>query len=282
MGLLFGLSTAFSWGLEDYLLAITSRRIGALSALLALHFASIALLAVVVLGDGSANGVEWSQAGVLIVVGLIGGFGYLCFLRALILGPVSIVSAIVSGYAVVILLWALAVLGERPGRVQSIGVAITLTGVAFASIRFGDLRHVKRGVPGLWLSLIATLTLGSWIFAIQAYGNEVGILVSLLIGRGSATVLLVSVVLVGGAAGISSGPVSVLAIVAGVLDTLGYVLFHLGTEREQTAVVAVASSTYFLVPVGLGVWLLRERPGLNQWFGIVLIVVGLMFLGPVG
>jgi drug/metabolite transporter (DMT)-like permease len=282
VGVFFGLSTALSWGFEDYVLAITSRRIGALAALLGLHFASMTLLAVLVLGGGSLNGLHWSQAGVLVVVGLIGGFGYLCFLRALILGPVSIVSAIVSGYAVVILLWALAVFGERPGPAQAAGVAVTLTGVGFASIRFGELREVHRRVPALWLSLIATVTLGSWIFAIQAFGKDVGVLVSLLVGRGSATVLLLVVLLAGGVATISSRRESALVLLAGMLDTLGYVLFQFGIDGEQIGVVAVASSTYFLVPVALGVWLLRERPFPNQWFGIALIAAGLILLGPVG
>jgi drug/metabolite transporter (DMT)-like permease len=282
VGVIFGLSTALSWGLEDYLLAVASRRIGAFTALLGLHFASIAVLAALVVGDGTWTELKWSQAGALVAVGLVGGLGYLCFLRALMLGPVSIVSAIVSGYAVVILLWALAVLGERPGPAQAVGIGITLTGVVFASVRFGDLRQLTRGVPGLWLSLVATLTLGSWIFAIQAYGDDVGIAVSLLVGRGSAAVLLLSAFVFGGAAVISSARMSALAIVAGLLDTLGYVLFQLGTDHEQTGVVAVASSTYFLVPVALGVWLLRERPALNQWCGIALIVAGLALLGPVG
>jgi drug/metabolite transporter (DMT)-like permease len=283
VGVIFGLSTALTWGFEDYLLAVAARRIGALTALLGLHFASIAVLAALVIGGGtSSTDLQWSQAGVLVAVGLVGGIGYLCFLRALMLGPVSIVSAIVSGYAVVILLWALAVLGERPGPAQAVGVAVTLTGVVFASIRFGDLRRLGRGVPGLWLSLVATLTLGSWIFAIQSYGDDVGIAVSLLVGRGSAAVLLLSAFLLGGTATSSSLRVSVLTIVAGLLDTLGYVLFQLGTHHEQTGIVAVASSTYFLVPVALGVWLLRERPALNQWCGIALIVAGLMLLGPAG
>jgi drug/metabolite transporter (DMT)-like permease len=280
VGVLLGLSTALSWGCEDYLLAISSRRIGALLALLGLHIASISVLTAIVLGHGTATTtLSWDQAAVLVAAGLVGGVGYLCFLRALVLGPVSIVSAIVSGYAIVILLWAIVVLGERPGPLQALGVAVTLAGVLFASLRLGDLKELSSGVPGLWLSLIATVTLGSWIFAVQSYGDDVGIVLSLLVGRGSATVLLLSAFVLGGAATVSSFRMSALAVIAGLLDTIGYVLFQLGTDHEQTGIVAVASSTYFLVPVALGVWLLRERPALSQWCGITLIVAGLTLLG---
>jgi drug/metabolite transporter (DMT)-like permease len=279
MGVLFGLATALSWGTEDYLAAVASRRAGALVALLGLHLTSVIFLGVWVVGSGASE-LPPGDGLALVGIGFVGGLGYLCFLRAMVVAPVSIVSAIVSGYSVVILLWALVLLDEVPAMGQSFGTALTLGGVVLSCVRGSELRRAQGALPGLVLSLCATLTLGSWIFAIEHYGKSVGIVLALLVGRLSATVLLLTIAafrLRSGAFSLRTLPAAV--VIAGLLDTLGYVFFQLGTRHGQTGVVAVASSVYFLVPVGLAVWLLRERPARTQWLGFLFIVVGLLLLG---
>ena len=67
--------------------------------------------------------------------------------------------------------------------------------------------------------------------------------------------------------------------VAGVLDSLGYVAFNLGTREADTSVVATASAPYAVVPVVAGVLLFRERPTVSQWTGILTVVAGVVLLG---
>jgi drug/metabolite transporter (DMT)-like permease len=43
--------------------------------------------------------------------------------------------------------------------------------------------------------------------------------------------------------------------------------------------VATASAPYAVMPIVMGVWLLRERPTPVQWSGVALIIVGLITLG---
>ena len=64
-----------------------------------------------------------------------------------------------------------------------------------------------------------------------------------------------------------------------MVDTAGYAFFNLGAERAATSVVATASAPYAVVPIVMGVWLLRERPSPVQWFGVALIIAGLITLG---
>jgi drug/metabolite transporter (DMT)-like permease len=223
----------------------------------------------------------------LIGLGLIGGLGYLCFLRAMVVAPVSIVTAIVSGYSVVILLWAIVVLGETPGLSQGYGTALTLVGIALACVGLSDLRGATRQGSGLLLSACATLTLGTWIFAIEYYGKSVGVLLALFVGRLTATLLLLGLIAVRLRARRGARPRLLLSalplvVAAGLLDTFGYLFFQFGAQHSQTAVVAVASSVYFLVPVALAIWLLRERPARKQLLGFALIALGLLLLASPG
>jgi drug/metabolite transporter (DMT)-like permease len=283
MGVLLGLATALSWGTGDYLAALASRRSSALAGLIGVDLASLGFVGAWILGTGGGENLQLQQGLALAAIGLVGALGSFCFLQAMVIAPVSIVSAMVSSYSVVILIWALAVLGEALVAEQVLGAILTFTGMLFICVRVTDVRSAGRVVPGTVLSLCATVTLGSWIFGIEFYGRSVGVLLALLIGRLSATAVLITVAAARTRALHVPRPPSVAILVAaGLVDTLGYVLFELGARHEQTAVVAVASSVYFLVPVALATWLLRERPAGNQWLGFAVVVVGLVLLALAG
>jgi drug/metabolite transporter (DMT)-like permease len=67
--------------------------------------------------------------------------------------------------------------------------------------------------------------------------------------------------------------------VLALLDTGGYVCFNLGAGHAPTAIVAAASAPYALVPIAMGVSLLRERPTGAQWLGVACVVGGVVVLG---
>ena len=74
--------------------------------------------------------------------------------------------------------------------------------------------------------------------------------------------------------------VAVIALLA-LLDTGGYVSFNLGVGHAATAIVAAASAPYALVPIAMGVSVLRERPTRAQWLGVTCVLVGVVVMGVV-
>lgn len=65
----------------------------------------------------------------LILSGLVAAASWLCYFRALQLGDVSQVSSIDRSSAVLVVLLAVALLGERPNPREWLGIALTVLGV---------------------------------------------------------------------------------------------------------------------------------------------------------
>jgi drug/metabolite transporter (DMT)-like permease len=296
MGVALGLGAALCWGLADYFAAVASRSIGALRVVLGFHLVALLPLGGLVLATDGLARVDAAQVWVLVGVGAVGWTSYLAFYGALAIGPISVLSPIVSGYAVVTAVLAVLFAGSRLSPLQAASVAITIAGAMFASADVRELmrtRIQRRSTLGLVLALCAMALLGGFVFGVSYYRARIGWLAPIFLARGFAAMFLLGHVLVDGGpppdAPGSDGAtprrrgVKLAAIIAllAALDTGGYVCFNLGVGHAATAVVAAASAPYALVPIAMGVAILGERPTRPQWVGVALVVAGVITLGAV-
>lgn len=286
MGLAFGLGAAVCWGFADFLAALASRRIGALRVVLAFHVvAMVALVALVVAVDGLA-GVTWKDVLPFVAIGALGWLSYLVFYRALAIGPISVVSPIVSGYAAITVLLAVVIIGERLSPLATTAVVVTIAGVMLAS---ADVRGVvsaslpSKAVTGLLLAILAMALLGAFVFGIAYYQAELGWLAPIVLGRGFTLLFLFGHAAVTRQVTLPVRTPRLLwtILFLALLDTGGYVFFNIGAGVAETAIVAAASAPYALVPIVLGVFLLAERPTQTQWAGVGLVIAGIVGLGVV-
>jgi drug/metabolite transporter (DMT)-like permease len=301
MGIALGLGAALSWGLADYFAAVASRRAGALRVVLGFHLAALIPLSVLVLATDALQRVSIGEVSVLVAVGAVGWLSYLAFYGALAIGPISVLSPIVSGYAAVTALLAVAFAGSRLSAMQAVAVAITIGGAMVESAHTKEILRAKlrpRSVLGVVLALCAMALLGTFVFGVTYYRQRIGWLGPIFLARGFATLFLLAHVLATGAW--ATGPhrepdgvggqngeprirprawlFAIVAVLA-LLDTGGYVCFNLGAGHAPTAIVAAASAPYALVPIAMGVSLLRERPTGAQWLGVACVVGGVVVLG---
>ena len=295
MAVALGLGAALSWGLADYFAAVASRSIGALRVVLAFHlFAMVPLTVLVLATDGLAR-VNLGELGVFVGIGALGWVSYLAFYGALAIGPISVLSPIVSGYAAVTVLLAVAFAGNQLSAVQALAVAITIAGTMLAS---ADLRAIasaqleRRSALGFVLALCAMALLGTFVFGVSYYRRRIGWLGPIFLARGFATLtgfchLFSSGDLRGRSPEPGGGPplarrnLIAILILLGLVDTGGYVFFNLGVGHGDAAIVAAASAPYALVPVAMGVSLFSERPTVAQWFGVTCVIAGVAVLGAV-
>lgn len=287
MGIAFGLGAAISWGLADYFAAVASREIGALRVVLGFHLAAMVPLTVLVLTSGSLAHVTAVQLLLFVLVGAIGWVSYLAFYAALAIGPISVLSPIVSGYAAITVLLAVAILGESLTALQMLIIGVTIAGAMIASADAHQMTRAKfdrRSVLGFALALTAMALLGGFVFGVSYYRPQLGWLAPIFLARGfAAAFLLVHVLAAGrpGEAAVWPRKLLGLIVVLAALDTGGYIFFNLGVGEQATAIVAAASAAYAIVPIVMGVSLFGERPSPTQWLGVALVVTGVVTLGSV-
>lgn len=281
IGLALGLTAALAWGFADYTATLASRETGALRVLLAFHLVAMVLLGAAVLASGDLGGVAWGDLPSFVLIGALGFAGYLAFYQALAIGPISVVSPIVSGYAAITVLLAVILLGERLGPIEIVAVALAFGGVVLASSDLAALGKEHVSATGPLLALLAMVCLGGFVYGVSARAEELGWLAPLFLARGVTTVLLAVTALRGGAWRFPDRSPRLLAtlVALGLLDTSGYVAFNVGVREADTAIVATASAPYAVVPIVLGVLVLAERPARLQWAGVALVLAGIIVLG---
>jgi drug/metabolite transporter (DMT)-like permease len=283
MGILLGLTAALSWGLADYFAAMASRRSGSFRVVLGFHLAAMVLLTalLVVTGEGLSD-VSGGDLAWFAFLGVLGGVSYLAFYQALAIGPISIVSPIVSAYAAVTVVCAVVIGGERLGGGETAAIVVVILGVLFASSDLAQMHRLERvALLGILLALATAVVIGAFVYGVAYFSADYGWLVPIFLARGFSTLFLVLVSLRGGEWRFTDRSPRLLTtiVLIAVVDTLGYVAFNFGVRHADTSVVATAAAPYAVVPIVAGVFLLHERPRTTQWAGIGLVIAGLVLLG---
>jgi drug/metabolite transporter (DMT)-like permease len=208
VGVALGLGAALSWGLADYFAAVASRSVGALRVVLGFHLAALIPLTVLVLATDALARVSIAQGAVFVLIGAVGWVSYLAFYGALAIGPISVLSPIVSGYAAVTVLLAVVFAGNRLTAPQAVAVAITIAGAMLASADIRAIAHAKlqrRSALGFVLALCAMALLGGFVFGVSYYRQRIGWLAPIFLARGFAALFVLGHVLVAGGSTLALG-----------------------------------------------------------------------------
>ncbi len=283
MGILLGLTAALSWGLADYFAAMASRRSGSFRVVLGFHLAAMVLLTALLVATGEGlSDVSGGDLAWFAFLGVLGGVSYLAFYQALAIGPISIVSPIVSAYAAVTVVCAVVIGGERLAGGETVAIVVVILGVLLASSDLAQMHHLERvALLGILLALATAVVIGAFVYGVAYFSADYGWLVPIFLARGFSTLFLVLVSLRGGEWRFTDRSPRLLTtiVLIAVVDTLGYVAFNFGVRHADTSVVATAAAPYAVVPIVAGVFLLHERPRTTQWAGIGLVIAGLVLLG---
>ncbi|WP_330329275.1 DMT family transporter [Streptomyces sp. NBC_00536] len=284
MTALFALATAILWGLADFGGGLLTRRIPALTVVVASQAVAVVVLGSIVLGTGA-----WREAGpqlwFAVAAGLVGPLAMLSFYKALALGPMGVVSPLGS-LGVVVPVGVGLMLGERPGLGQIAGIAVALVGILLAG------GPELRGAPVQRQALLLTLGAAFGFGAVMALISEASSgLTSLFL---ALFVQRVTNVAAGGAALWASArrgnPVlpaggrstlwSMLPALAfvGLADVAANGTYSVAAQNGPVTVAAVLSSLYPVITAFAAFALLKERLRTVQAAGAGLALAGTVLL----
>jgi drug/metabolite transporter (DMT)-like permease len=270
--LLLALGASLAWGFADFVGPLIGRTLGALRILFWAQAGGLAAIAIAVgiRGEGPRG---W---GVLFAIAAaIGGtLGLYAYYRGMQLGAMSVIAPIAGVSAVVPVVYGIAT-GDQPSLSQIAGMACALVGVALASIEQHE--GAPRVAAGVGLALLAAIGFGFYFPWMHAAG-KVDFWWASLTFRSTALLVI--------AAAVASQRPSLrlrprdlaIAILVGVGDTLGNVLFAASSGKGLVSLTSVLASLYPIITVLLAAAVLRERVARTQRAGIVLTLAGVVLI----
>ena len=260
------------WGSGDYCGGRAARRLDSFQVLGLAAVAGVILLTLAAFGRGETLAVDagaaWAAG-----AGLSGALGIVALYRGLAIGSAAAVAPAAAVVAAALPVLFSAVTEGAPRPVQSVGFALALAGIWLVA------RAAPRGTEsraGVRLGLLAGVGFGGFLILI-AQVEVSSVFVPLAIAR--AVMLVVGVlVLVGRGLALPGLASSPMALLAGILDAGGNVLYLLARQHVRLDVAAVLSSLYPVATVLLARVVSDEPVSPTQWVGagVCLAAVGLI------
>ena len=302
-GTAYGVVAALILGVNTILIAIAARWLGVwrtTASALVIAFGFLLLYAAL---TGQSIPLDaGGLLGLMALLGLAAGASYFASHQALRLGPVSVVSPIGSTTGAMTVVLAFLILGERPDLVQWIGIPLATAGVVLLSLersREGQVRLIGWGplfaILGVVTGAVSNAVLRipiRQIGDIQAIVTQRAFTVAFVVvaipfvvhnsrkkARESATVGPDSDHVPGQippfTAGLTPKAVGLLVLI-GFLDGAAFLAFAKGLTLAPAWLIGLISQSGRIIAIIGGYLFFQERLRSNQWFGLVLTIMGLI------
>lgn len=272
LGVVLALCSACVWGSGDFCGGRASTRMDAFQVLCLSSLSGIVMLIVLAFAAGEAvhadRGMAWAAAaGVCTAVGIASLYRGLSIGNAATVAPMAAVTA-----ALLPVVYGAAIAG-LPGRLQMAGFGAALVGI-FLVARAAPQGPGSRA--GVRLGLLAGLGFGSFLVLI-AQGTPGAVYVPLAVAR-SVMFAASLLVLFARRMPVPSIKASPLALVAGMLDAGGTLLYLLAQQYVRLDIAAVLSSLYPAATVLLARAITREPVTRMQWLGAAVCVAAVALI----
>lgn len=274
LAIALALAASLAYGVSDFLGGRKSRSVPLLGVLLVSQAAALVLACGVVLAFGGAPpGGDFLLYAAL--AGLCETVGVAALYRGLAVGVMSIVAPIAATAPMVSVAVALA-LGELPGPIQGVGIALALAGIALTSwTRPSGDRSGSRVASSVILGSLAAIGFGVFYVAIDA-ASEGSVPWALLIARLAAVTMFIA------ASAVRRAPLAVrragvpgIALIGALIVTAD-TLYAIASTKGLLSVVVVLSSLYPLATMGLARVYLHERLDRLQLLGVATCLCGVV------
>jgi drug/metabolite transporter (DMT)-like permease len=297
-GVVCGLTAAVCWGLVDSCATLASRRIGTLFTSTGTQVAALVPLVAMFIGSGAQLPTDGPLVVQAIAMGVVSAGACLLTYEAFRIGPVAVVSPVMSAFGGLSVVFAVILLGEALRPSQAVGVIVAMVGVGLAGIVLDrDWRQTRLVGLGVPFGVAALILWAVVVVGFAAPIRGLGWLPTLTISRiASAAVLL----LVAGTSVARSrlaeapGPAvgrrrlamrswdrraALLVVAMGLLDAFGFSVWSIGLNATAAWLVGITGSFGPIISMTFGVLVLRERLRPNQWLGVAIVLSSIILIG---
>lgn len=279
IGLLFGISSMLGYGICNYLLAVASRRIGALKTALWYQFIGLAVLMILAVFLLNYNGMSAPTLGLAALAGLIGIVSIVSYSKGMEVGSVPVVATVASTYGAVAALLGFLLLQEALSPLQALCICMVVAGTVAVSFRPTRSRSGGRKTRlGLNYALVAMFGWAAWVFFMSLLVRSIGWFSAALFPFVFGVIFML---LYSGMSRMDVGiKPSILPLISAiaVLEIIGFLSYNLGVTYSYVDIIAPIVAASPAVTVLLSLLFMREKLYLNQEFGVLLVISGLVLL----
>lgn len=274
IAVVLALASSLTYGITDFLGGLMNRSVALLSVLVVSQGTGLVLLSAIVIWRG-----EEPPGGAFLLYAVVSGLsevvGAAALYRGLAVGTMSIVAPIAATAPAVPVVVGI-VLGEFPTQVQGVGIALAVVGIVITSWVRPSAGVAAAGLaPSILFGVLAALGHGGFFAAMDA-ASEGGVLWALFVARLTSVTVFVAAMLLRRAPLAAQGAKLPLIVLIGVLIVVGDSMYAVASTRGLLSVVAVLSSLYPVVTIGLARVYLHERIGGLQQIGIATVLCGVV------
>ncbi len=270
---LLSLSAAVTWGAADFCGGIATKRANPFRVVVVAHFTG--LIFMIALALIAREPIASGRALLLgAAAGAVGGIGLACFYKSLAVGTMGInapLSAVITAIVPVVFSF---VTEGFPSEVRIAGLVLAMISIWVIASPPGGVAHEQHGVG---LAVIAGIGFGGFLLLMKMAGPS-GVFWPLASARAASFLLMLTIVLVSGIKGETSGSTLRYMLVAGVLDSAANALFVAASQRGRLDVAAVLSSLYPASTVILARVVLKERLSRVQATGMMAALVAVVLI----
>jgi drug/metabolite transporter (DMT)-like permease len=267
MAIALALSAALAYGSADFVGGLAARRSSPLITAFGAQLSGLVVLlfAMPFLGPAAPTGRDLAFGA---VAGLFGGGGLLLLYRALAAGPMSVVAPTTALSASVVPILAGVLLGERPGPLALVGIAVSLVAVVLITRERASEHQPPAGRQVIALALGGGAIFGLFFVFLHQAGDAAGLWPLLAARFASVPLLAVLIARQVGFRRLEAPRISSAVVVSGTLDMGANVCYLLALRHGMLAVVAALTGLYPASTIVLAQSHLRERLHLPQVVGL--------------
>jgi drug/metabolite transporter (DMT)-like permease len=274
IGIGCGLTASVAWALANLLIQRTSKVDGPVRPVLAGQVVgALLLLLAIPLAPPTDLPLPW---GWLAVGGAASLLGYVAMFRAFAMGPLSIVSATVAGWALISAALGVALFDEALPASRAVGGTLVMMGVfglALSQPTAGQ-QWTHGRLVGIGTALLAALGFGLMVVASRPIELSLGTPLTIMVLWAVQWLALLPWVLVRhGPHPLPPKQIGLAVAAFGALEAIGFVAVVAGGALAPLSVVAPTASLGALLTAVLARWHLGERLSAGQW-GLAVAVVG--------
>jgi uncharacterized membrane protein len=278
LSILFGLSSALSWGAGDFTGGIAARKTGAYRAVLYAEVIGIFVLFFVipVFGEPVPNQRVWFFA---ILAGVLGTMGLILLYHSMTIGLMSIAAPVSALLAAVLPVIVGIVREGLPEWTTFIGFGFALFAVWMISQGEGGISDIYLHLKDLKLPLLAGIGFGSYFVFMHEATNTGAMIWPMVASRSGGLILITAYMLITRTSWkVEDVPAWTMITLNGILDISGNAFFILSSQSGRLDVAAVLSSLFPGATVMLARIFLKEHLTRNQWIGIASALIAIVLM----